>query len=58
MNIRSEDMAELHHQGIAIDDDNDPVPEHFPRQGYTTAGTGNWKKEGIICLRKDYNQSV
>ena len=30
-NVRSEDMVELLRQGIAIDDDNDPAPDNFPR---------------------------
>ena len=40
-NLRSEDMAEICHQWIAIDDDNNPEMENVPRQGETTAGTGN-----------------
>ena len=27
-NLRSEDMVELYHQGIAIDDDKDPAPDN------------------------------
>ena len=30
-NISSEDMVELRRQGIAMDDDNNPAPENFPR---------------------------
>ena len=54
-NLRSEDMAELRHQGISIDDDNDPAPDNVPRQGETTYGTGDWRREGIICPRKSGN---
>ena len=48
-------MAEHCRQGIAIDDDNDPSPENFPRQGEITAGAGNWKRESIICPHKSGN---
>ena len=54
-NLRSEDMVELRRQGISIDDDNDPAPENVPRQGENTTRTGNWRREGIICSRKDGN---
>ena len=40
-NLRSEDMVELRHQGISIDDDNNPAPENVPRQGENTTSTGN-----------------
>ena len=40
-NIRSEDMVDLRRQGISINDVNDPEPEHVPRQGENTTGTGN-----------------
>ena len=43
LNLRSEDMVELCRQGIAINDDKDPSPENFPRQGETTTGTSNWR---------------
>ena len=46
---------ELRCQGISIDDDNNPAPENVPRQGDTTTGTGNWRREGIICPRKAGN---
>ena len=45
-------MVELCRQGIAIYDDNDPAPENVHRQGETTTGTGNWRREVIICPRK------
>ena len=48
-------MVELRRQGIAIDGDNDPAPENVPRQGETTTGTGNWRREGIIFPRKAGN---
>ena len=48
-------MAELRRQGISINDDNDPSPENFPRQDETTSGTGNWRREGILCPRKSGN---
>ena len=54
-NLRSEDMVELRRQGIAIDDDNDSAPDNVPRNGDTTTGTGNWRREGIICPRKSGN---
>ena len=54
-NLRLEDMMELRYQGIAIDDDNNTAPENVPRQGETTTGTGNWRREGIICPRKSGN---
>ena len=44
-------------QGIAIDDDNNPAPENVPRQGETITGTGNWRREGIICPRKSGNHN-
>ena len=46
---------ELRRQRISIDDDNNPAPENVPRQDETTAGTGNWRREGIICPRKAGN---
>ena len=55
LNIYSEDMAELCRQVIAIDDDNDPALDNSPRQGETTSGTGNCKREGIIPPRKAGN---
>ena len=48
-------MVELRRQVIAIDDDNDPAPENLPRQGETTSGTGNWRREGIIYPQKTGN---
>ena len=48
-------MVELHHQGISIDDDNDPVTYNVPRQCETTDGTGNWRKEDIIFPQKSEN---
>ena len=48
-------MVELCHQGIAIDDDNDPVLDNVPRQGESTAGTRNWRREGINCPWKAGN---
>ena len=54
-NLRSEDMVELRRQGIAIGDDNNPALENVPRQGETNTGTGNWRREGIICPRKAGN---
>ena len=51
-NLRLEDMVELRRQVIAIDSDNDPEPANVPRQGINTTGTGNWRREGIICPRK------
>ena len=54
-NISSEDMVELFRQGIDINDDNDPAPDNVPRQGETTTGTGNWRREGIIFPRKSGN---
>ena len=45
-------MVEICCQGIAIDNDNDPAPENIPRQVEITTGTGNWKREVIICPRK------
>ena len=46
---------ELRRKGIAINNDKDPAPENVPRQGKTTTGTGNWRREGIICSRKAGN---
>ena len=54
-NICLKDMVELRHQGISIDGDNNPAPENVPRQGETTTGTGNWRRDGIIFPRKDGN---
>ena len=51
-NLRLEDMAELCRQGIAIDYDKNPAMENIPRHSETTSGTGNWRREGIICPRK------
>ena len=48
-------MVELCRQGIAINDDNYPAPEKAPRQVETNTGTGNWRREGIICPRKSGN---
>ena len=46
---------ELCHQGTAIDDDNNTAPENVSRQGEITTGTGNWRREGIICPSKAGN---
>ena len=54
-NLHSEDMVELRHQGIAINDGNNPSPENFIRQGETTTGTGNCRIEGIIFPRESGN---
>ena len=54
-NLRSEDMVDLRRQGIAIDYYNNPAPDNVPRQGETTTGTGNWRREGILCPRKSVN---
>ena len=55
LNLRLEDMVELCRQGIAIGDDKNPARENFHRQGETTTGTGNWRRESIICPWKDGN---
>ena len=55
LNLHSEDMVELCCQGIAIDNDNNSAPENVPREGETTTGIGNWRREGIICPRKSGN---
>ena len=49
LNLRSEDIVDIYRQGISVDDDNNPEPDNVPRQVETTAGTGNWRREGIIC---------
>ena len=46
---------ELRRQGISINVDNNPAPENVPRQGETTTGTGNWRREVIICPQKAGN---
>ena len=48
-------MVEIFHQGIATNDDNDTAPENVPKQGDTTDGTGNWKRDSIICPQKAGN---
>ena len=48
-------MVEIRRQGIAIDDDNYPEPENIPRQGETTNGTINWRREVIIYPQKSGN---
>ena len=55
LNLRSEEMEELRRQGIYINDDNNPAPENAPIQSETTAGTCNWRREGIICPQKSGN---
>ena len=55
LNIRLEYMVELRRQSIAINDDNDLAPDNVPRQVETTTGTGNLRREGIICPRKAGN---
>ena len=54
-NLRSEDRVELRRKCIAINDDNNPAPDNVPRQGETTSGIGNWRREGIISPRKAGN---
>ena len=54
-NLHSEDIVDLRHQGISINDGNKPAPENVPRQGETTTGTGNCRIEGIICPRESGN---
>ena len=51
-NLHLEDTVEILCQGIAIDNDNDPELENVTRKGETTTGTGNWRREVIICPRK------
>ena len=54
-NIRSDNMEELRSQGIDIYDDKNPALDNVRRQCETTAGTGNCRREGIICPRKSGN---
>ena len=54
-NLRLEDVVELRCHGVVINDDNDPAPENFTRQGDPTICTGNWSREVIICPRKAGN---
>ena len=44
--IRNEEFLNIVFSG------HNPAPENVPRQGETTTGTGNWRREGIICPRK------
>ena len=48
-------MAKFSRQGIAIDDENNTATENVPRQGETTSGTGNRRREGIISPQKSGN---
>ena len=48
-------MVEIFHQGIATNDDNDTAPENVPKHSDTTDGTGNWKRDSIICPQKAGN---
>ena len=48
-------MVDLGRQRIAIYGDKDPAPENVPIPGVTTTGTGNWRREVIICPRKAGN---
>ena len=41
-------MAELFHQAIDIDDENNPAPGNVLMKNDTTSGTGNGRREGII----------
>ena len=42
----------LRSQVFSVDYDNNTAPCNVPRKGETTAGTSNWKIEGIIFPRK------
>ena len=53
MNLTSEDMADLRHQGIAVNDDNDPAPKNIPDTKNIPLPQleeeNLWRSEGIIC---------
>ena len=48
MNLDSDSMAYIRHQGIAVDDDNDSYPENIPYEVPHLVNAFNWKPEGII----------
>ena len=52
-NFTSDDMADVRHQGVAVDDDNNPAPQNIPlpqlEDGYS------WRSEEIICPRRSNN---
>ena len=51
----TEDIADLRHQGIEVDDDNEPAPENVPAQGEAPLpGNGRWEKP-TVCSRRANN---
>ena len=50
LNLTSEEMADIRHQGIAVDDDNDtapgniPVPGKNPYHNWRRRTVGYWKE--------------
>ena len=58
LNLLLEDIVEIFHQGIEVDDDNNPALENLPEVRFTTAANItelNWKGGGNICTRKAAN---
>ena len=55
LNLISNDMADLHLQGIVVDDDIDPAPENIPYEETQSVNDYNCKSEGIICPRQSNN---
>ena len=54
LDLTSEDMADIHHQGIAVGDSKNPVPEtiHVPEK----ITYHNWKKRIIEDLKEFFDR--
>mgnify|MGYP007027707777 FL=1 len=52
----TEDIADLRHQGIEVDDDNEPAPENVPAQSEAAPlpSNGRWEKP-TVCSRRANN---
>ena len=51
----SQEISELHHQGIEVDDDNEPAPENTQLSAPATHIIGQWVTPTIFPRRADMN---
>ena len=51
----SQENAELRHQGIEVDDDNDPAPQNSQPSAPATQTIGRWVTPTIFPRRADMN---
>ena len=51
----SQEIAELRHQGIEVDDENDPAPDNYQPTETSTQAIGKWVTPTILPRRLDVN---